>query len=310
MRLAAWSLLLDASVQKEPMMLAMVVVSIVLFALSGAPVAAFRSRAGEWASTLVVLAASGCGLFGAAGTLRSGELFHGEASWHLPEAALIVRLDALAAAFLIPVFVLGAAAAVYGLAYWPVRVEASAVRVRVFVGLLLAGMAGVIIAAHGILFLVAWETMAISAFFLIAASDMDAEVRRAAWTYLVATHIGTLALVALFVVMRSVSGSFALVPMDSAAGLTGTLVFLLALVGFGFKAGLVPLHFWLPAAHANAPSHVSAILSGAMLKVGIYGLVRILMLLSDPAAWWGGLLVVAGLSSALVAITLALVQSD
>jgi hydrogenase-4 component B len=290
--------------------LTLVVVSIALLALSGTPVVLFRNRAGEWASTLVVMIASVFGLAGVTGALRSRLPFHGEVAWHLPEAELIVRLDAVAGAFLVPVFVLGAAAALYGLAYWPVRREASAVRVRVFSGLLLAGMAGVIIAAHGILFLVAWETMALSAFFLIAASDTDAEVRSAAWIYLVATHIGTLTLVALFVVMRSISGSFAFVPLESVGGLTGAIVFLLALGGFGFKAGLVPFHFWLPAAHASAPSHVSAILSGAMLKVGIYGLVRVLMLLPDPSAWWGGLLVVAGLVSAVLGITLALGQSD
>jgi hydrogenase-4 component B len=172
-------------------------------------------------------------------------------------------------------------------------------------------MATVVIAAQAMLFLVAWEAMAISAFFLMATEDTDADVRGAAWLYLIATHTGTLALFALFAVMRAERGTFLLGPVGGAAGLvtTSTILFL-ALLGFGFKAGIVPLHFWLPGAHANAPSHVSALLSGAMLKVGVYGIIRILLFLPDPPLWWGGLFIVLGLMSALVAISLAIGQAD
>jgi hydrogenase-4 component B len=279
--------------------------------MSGAPALFLRGRAGELGSTVVVLLGAATGLTSAISTLASGISASGTAGWQLPNAVLAVHLDPLAAAFLLPIFVLGAAASVYGLGYWPAKEHPTAGRVRAFTGLLLAGMATVVIAAHAMLFLVAWEAMAIAAFFLIATEDGDAEVRGAAWMYLIATHVGTMALLALFVVLRNDRGTFLLGPVSNTAGtLVTSAILLLALAGFGFKAGIVPLHFWLPGAHANAPSHVSALLSGAMLKVGIYGIIRTLFFLPHPQLWWGGLLVAAGLTSALVAITLAIGQSD
>lgn len=292
-------------------MLMLLLLSILLLALSGAPALLARGRAGEVASTTLVLLGAGGGLVAAVFTLAFGHAVSETAPWQLPNAMLALRLDPLAAAFLLPIFVLGALTSVYGLAYWPAHQQPSSGRVRAFTGLLLAGMATVVIAAHGMVFLVAWEMMAIAAFFLIATEDTDADVRGAAWMYLIATHIGTLALFALFVVLRAERGTFLLGPVGTAAGVTTTsTILLLALVGFGFKAGIVPLHFWLPGAHANAPSHVSALLSGAMLKVGVYGIIRIILFLPDPPVWWGGLLVVLGLTSALVAISLAVGQAD
>lgn len=292
-------------------MLILLLTGIVLLAVSGAPTLLTRRRPGELMSTALVLLGAASGLTAAIRTLVSGRTLRAVADWQLPGALLALRLDPLAAAFLLPIFVLGAATSVYGLAYWPADHQPSAGRVRVFTGILLGGMATVVVAAHGMLFLVAWEAMAVAAFFLIAADDHDAEVRGAAWLYLIATHVGTLALFALFVVLRAERGTFLLGPVDGAAGIvTTSTILLLALIGFGFKAGIVPLHFWLPGAHANAPSHVSALLSGAMLKVGVYGIVRILLFLPHPPLWWGGVLVVLGLTSALVAISLALGQSD
>ena len=287
------------------------VLSIVLLALSGMPALFSRRRAGEYASTALVLLGAAGGLSAAVRTLASGRTTSATAPWQLPNAILALRLDPLAAAFLLPIFVLGALASVYGLGYWPAQQQASAGRLRAFMGLLLAGMATVVVAAHAMLFLVAWEMMAIAAFFLIATEDTDADVRGAAWLYLIATHVGTLALFALFVVLRAERGTFLLGPVAASTGaITASMILLLALVGFGFKAGLVPLHFWLPGAHANAPSHVSALLSGAMLKVGVYGIIRIILFLPDPPVWWGGLLVALGLTSALVAISLAMGQAD
>jgi hydrogenase-4 component B len=291
--------------------LSTLVLSIVVLAMSGAPALFVRGRAGEVASTALALLGAAGGLFAALSTLASGRIADAAAAWQLPHASLTLHLDPLAAAFLLPIFVLGALASVYGLEYWPARHHRSAARVRVFTGLLLAGMSTVVIAAHAVLFLVAWETMAVAAFFLIAAEDSDAETRGAAWLYLIATHIGTLALFALFVVMRAERGTFLLGPVGAAAGaVTTSVILLLAVAGFGFKAGIVPLHFWLPGAHANAPSHVSALLSGAMLKVGVYGIIRVILFLPHPRLWWGGLLVVLGLTSALVAISLAITQAD
>jgi len=281
----------------------LVVTSIALIALSGVPALVTRSRVGQWVSSAMVVAGSALGLAGAADVLAHARAVAGAAPWHLPGALLSIRVDPLAAAFLLPIYILSAAVAVYALG------QPSTPRVRCFIGLLSAGMAGVVVAANAILFLVAWEIMAVAAFFLIATNDDDAEVRGAAWLYLVATHIGTMALLAMFVLLRTVRGTFHFGPVVAPAALCATL-FLLALAGFGFKAGVMPLHFWLPGAHANAPSHVSALLSGAMLKVGLYGLFRVLSFFAAPPAWWGVVLLAAGLVSAVTAIALAVAQAE
>jgi formate hydrogenlyase subunit 3/multisubunit Na+/H+ antiporter MnhD subunit len=291
-------------------MLLPVIAAIALLALSGFPALAARNRAGEIAGTAIAVTGSISGLAGAIATLVDGRALTASTAWQLPGAALSARLDPLAAAFLLPIFLLGGLASVYGLSYWPAREQPSSARVRLFLGLLLAGMATVVIAAHAMLFLFAWETMALASFFLIATDDREPEVRDAAWIYLIATHVGTLALFAMFVAMRALAGSFALGPIAGAGAVASTSIFLLALFGFGFKAGVVPLHFWLPGAHANAPSHVSAVLSGAMLKVGIYGLLRVVTWIPTPFAWWGGALVAIGLCGALAAIVLAIGECD
>lgn len=285
---------------------------IAALALSGAPSIVSRSRAAEWLSSLIAVGAAAAGFASAVAVLLGGLKFEWSARWQLPSAALSLRLDPLAAAFLLPVFLLTACAAVYSLGYWPAAEKPSAPRVRAFLGLLAAGMAAVLIANHGIAFLVAWEIMAVSAFFLISAEDDDDEVRGAAWIYLIATHIGTVALLALFVLLREARGTFALGPVhvDLAPASAGTAIVLLTLIGFGFKAGVMPLHFWLPGAHANAPSHVSALLSGAMLKVGVYGIIRTLLFLPTLPWWWGALFLAIGLAGAVTGIALAVAQVD
>ncbi len=292
-------------------MLILLVASIAVVALSGAPALLTRHRAGELASAILALLGAGGGLLAAVATLRTGAIADATAQWQVPNARLALHLDPLAAAFLLPIFVLGGLASVYGLAYWPASRQTSAGRVRAFAGLLLAGMATVVVAAHAVLFLLAWETMAVAAFFLIATDDTDADVRGAAWIYLIATHVGTLVLFALFVVMRAERGTFFLGPIDAtASAVTTSAILFLAVAGFGFKAGIVPLHFWLPGAHANAPSHVSALLSGVMLKIGIYGILRTIFFLPHPRMWWSAALIVLGLTSALVAISLAVTEGD
>jgi hydrogenase-4 component B len=202
---------------------------------------------------------------------------------------------------------------IYGLGYWKQAEHPhNGQRLRLFYGLATAALAGITIAANSILFLVVWEIMALSAFFLITTEDEDPAVREVGWVYLVTTHTATLFLFALFAVMRSVTGSFALTALPDTAVVPGaaTAIFLLAVIGFGFKAGIMPLHMWLPGAHAMAPSHVSALMSGVLIKIGIYGLVRIGSLLPHPPVWWGGLLLAAGTISGVLGVVFALGQHD
>ncbi len=172
-------------------------------------------------------------------------------------------------------------------------------------------MALVVIARDGLLFLIAWEVMALAAYFAATVEDDKPDVRRAGWIYLIATHMGTLCLLAMFAYWRFVTGSFLLesglaaVPAEAA-----NVLFLLALVGFGFKAGLMPLHVWLPGAHANAPSHVSAVMSGVMLKMGVYGMVRMCALLPSSAMWWGPVVLTVGAFTSVAGIAFAVGQRD
>ncbi len=166
----------------------------------------------------------------------------------------------------------------------------------------------VVIARNGILFLMAWEVMALASFFLVTFEDEQASVRQAGWIYLVATHIGTAFLLALFILLGRERGSLDFDQFTVSAG--PGLLFLLAVIGFGTKAGFMPLHVWLPEAHPAAPTHVSALMSGVMIKTGIYGLVRMLTVLGPPPLWWGWVLCGIGLGSGILGVLFALAQSD
>jgi hydrogenase-4 component B len=177
---------------------------------------------------------------------------------------------------------------------------------------LTAGMAMVVLARDGVPLMMAWEIMALSAFFLVATEDSNRQVRQAAWVYLAAAHLGTVCLFGFFALLRHATGSFDLWPtaLASISPHMAMALFISGAVGFGLKAGIMPLHIWLPGAHANAPSHVSAILSGVMLKAGVYGLFRVATLLPNPPVWWGATFLIAGTLSAVLGISYAAGQSD
>lgn len=224
-----------------------------------------------------------------------------------------IGIDGLSAFFLVPVFLVGGLGSLYGLGYWPQHKHPSnSKRLMFFWGCMVGGMALLVISRHAMAFLMGWELMALSAFFLVTTEDNHLENRKAGWVYLISTHFGTLSLLALFSLWRWKSGSFALQPI-SQNSLSFTLInvfFLLAILAFGLKAGIMPFHFWLPAAHATAPSHVSAILSGVVLKMGIYGLIRWLSLFPEIPHIWGTLIIVLGLISGLAGIIFAIGQHD
>jgi formate hydrogenlyase subunit 3/multisubunit Na+/H+ antiporter MnhD subunit len=171
----------------------------------------------------------------------------------------------------------------------------------------------VVTAANTVLFLSAWEIMTISSFFLVAWHHQHEDVRKAAWTYLLAAHLGMMLLLGLFLLASSYCNSLDFADfkqLDQLATGKASLLFLLALFGFGVKAGLFPLHIWLPNAHPAAPSHVSALMSGVLIKTGIYGILRVLTWLPPAPQWWGWLVAVLGVAGALYGISLATQQSD
>ena len=234
--------------------------------------------------------------------------------WHMPGGALHLQIDVVSAFFLIPVFGLSIVTALYGRSYLLVSKSESESAVSWFhLNVLTASMALVIVARDGLLFLLAWEIMALSPFFLVIFDDRKESARHAAWTYLAATHLGTAFLLVMFVVLGGLAGTsnfdaYGAVLRDHPP--LASAIFLLALIGFGAKAGVVPAHVWLPEAHPAAPSHASALMSGAMIKVGIYGIVRMLMMLGPPQAWWGWALIAVGATSGVLGVLFALAQHD
>ena len=291
-------------------MLSLALAAAALLALSGLASLCFPrgGRSGERAFAALMLAGGALCVWAGLGALLAGtreELALG--------LGASFRLDPLAAAFLLPIGLLPALAAVFACEYWSEREQPhGARRMRAFHGLLTGAMAGVVLAGDALALLYAWEVMALAGFFLVVSEDRDPEVRQAGWIYLAATHAGSLALFALFALLGSQTQGFALARLEPGALGSGATaaVLLLALVGFGLKAGIAPLHVWLPGAHAHAPSHVSAMLSGVLLKVGVYGLVRVLWMLPALPRWWPGLLFALGASACVFGIAMAAAQRD
>jgi formate hydrogenlyase subunit 3/multisubunit Na+/H+ antiporter MnhD subunit len=294
------------------MTLALVIAGIALAAASGAAAIPLRRTAArsQAVACALLVAGSALGIAGAVLALATGPAV-AHAPWSVPFGALAVRVDALSAVFLLPVFGIPAAGSLYGLAYYPQAERgAHALRLQLFYGLVTSAMALLVVAANAMLFLVGWEIMALCGFLLVLTEHERPEVQQAAFVYLAAAHVGTLALFALFALLGNAAGSFDFARI-AAAHLPATAgVFVLMLVGFGLKAGLMPLHFWLPGAHAAAPSHVSAIMSGVLLKTGIYGLFRVSSLFPAPPAWWGLAVLAVGAVSAVLGVAFALAQHD
>jgi hydrogenase-4 component B len=232
--------------------------------------------------------------------LRSGLALGGE--------PVHLLLDPVSALFLVLICVIGALGACYGREYWPdAHHPDSASRGRAWWSAMLLCMGLVVTVSNGLHFLMAWEAFAVSGYFLIVLERRRREVRAAGWLYLAASHAGTLMLFVFFALLAGRTGSWDLGPMRDAPGVPA--LFWLMLVGFGLKAGFFPLHIWLPSAHANAPSHVSALMSGVAIKMGIYGIVRFSgWLPMPPAAGW--VLVTIGAFSAVIGIVFAFAQTD
>jgi len=298
----------------KPEVILIFLVAAVVHALSGVPglMMSRHSPHGQRLALFMILLASLVGLTGVCLVFWKGPA-QWVLSWTLLGQPLTLAVDALSAFFMMPVLVIGALGALYGLGYWAQADHPGNGRMLWFFwGLLLAGMMVLLVARHGVLFLMGWEVMALSAFFLVSTEHDQPEVRRAGWIYLVATHLGTLTLLALVALLATVTHSFTLQAVASGVMGQGTLLaaFFLTFIGFGLKAGVMPLHFWLPGAHANAPSHVSAMLSGVVLKMGIYGLIRFLGYLPDLPLICGVLVLLAGCISGVLGVLFAISQHD
>ncbi len=235
------------------------------------------------------------------------------AVWQVPYGSFHLEIDPLTAWFLAPILGMSALAAMYGRGYLSGAAPGRSSGAHwFFFNLLVVSMMGVVTARNGVLFLVAWEGMSLASYFLVVHEVDDERVRAAGWMYWVASHLGAACLLAMFAWLGRGSGTldFSALAQSGRSAQAAGAAFLLGLVGFGTKAGLVPFHVWLPEAHPAAPSHVSALMSAVMIKTGVYGILRLLMLLGAPPAWWGWVLVGVGGVSGVGGILLALGQRD
>jgi formate hydrogenlyase subunit 3/multisubunit Na+/H+ antiporter MnhD subunit len=235
-----------------------------------------------------------------------------QASW-LAQGDFALGLDRLGGVFLVLAGAIGAVASLYGFGYTAGHRSAQGRVPSVSYLVLVASLVVQVAAANPLTFLLAWELMSLSAYLLVLTDQDRRDTVRAATWYLGVTHVGFAALVAMFLLLSGgdLSQSFDISRHVALSAALRDAVFVLAVVGFGAKAGLVPLHIWLPMAHPVAPSHVSALLSGVVLKMGVYGFLRIVVdLLGGGPPWWGGVVLGLGIVSALLGVLYALMDTD
>lgn len=224
--------------------------------------------------------------------------------------------DALSLFFLVTIFVVTLPSLVYSFGY--LKREYSPA--KIFVGnflliLFVFSMMLVVTASNLIFFLVAWEFMSLVSYFLVLFDTENEKSIQAGTIYIVMTHIGTAFLIAAFLLLFKYTGSFDFISVKNTCYAMPVqirnLVFIFLLIGFGTKAGIVPLHIWLPYAHPQAPSHISSIMSGVMIKTAIYGIIRfVIFILGVNSSWWGILILILALVSCLVGVIYALMEHD
>jgi hydrogenase-4 component B len=287
------------------------------YALGGAAALAIgRGALGRaLAATGAVVGASASLLLGAL-VIHTGTPFLFTIADVLPLTGLALRIDGLSAFFLVCIGLVGAAAAIYGFGYSAAYQGRYSLRMLgAMFNVLLLALSMQVMADNALAFLISWEAMSLSAYWLVLTEhDQPGTVRAGVW-YLAMTHAGFAALMGMFLLLSGGDMTTSFAGMRTASATLSPFVrnaaFLLALFGFGSKAGVIPLHVWLPMAHPVAPSHVSAMMSGVVIKMGIYGMARVALdLLSDGPVWWGVTVLALGTLSALLGVLYALMEHD
>jgi formate hydrogenlyase subunit 3/multisubunit Na+/H+ antiporter MnhD subunit len=270
--------------------------------------AAFARRLAFPLGALVGLALAVCGVLAVWAPAESRTLLLG-----LPDLPFHVRLDPLAGFFLLLLGAVSAGISVYAGGYFhaerPGRLTLIGLQYFVF----LAAMALVTLADDAYLFMVAWETMALASYFLVTTDHEQPAIRSAGFLYLLIAHLGAIAILLCFGILHGGQGDYSFAALRDAelTPFWASVAFLLAFFGFGAKAGMLPLHAWLPEAHPAAPSPVSALMSGIMLKTAIYGMVRVVYDLIGGVRWeWGVVVLVIGAATTLFGVLYALMQHD
>ncbi|MBI4250037.1 hydrogenase 4 subunit B [Candidatus Uhrbacteria bacterium] len=273
-----------------------------------------NTLANIWGNTFAVFG-SIVGLVSAVAVLfGSGFSFSFETS--LPFLSLSVHVDKLSAFFIFVISLIAAVASVYGIGY--VKQYYGKYNIGAlgfFYNAFIAGMIMVVSAQHALFFLVVWEIMSLASYFLVIFENNESSHVRAGTLYFVMTHIGTAFITLAFLLLYSATGSFDFAMIkENSAGITPFMkdaIFILALIGFGTKAGIIPLHIWLPSAHPAAPTHISALMSGVMIKTGIYMFIRLFVeVLPNTPLWWGIVVLIIGAVSSLLGVLYAITEHD
>jgi len=259
-------------------------------------------------SAALSAALAGLALAAMAGTPEVAVLVIG-----LPGLPFHLRLDALSAFFLLLVGVASAGISIFAAGYFRPGEGTPPGLMCLEYHVFLAAMAMVLLADDAYAFMVSWEMMALSSYFLVTTNHRLPEIQRAGYLYLLVAHIGAIAILLCFGVLQANTGDYTFANMraQNLSPFWASAAFLLALFGFGAKAGILPLHVWLPEAHPAAPSPVSALMSGVMLKTAIYGMLRVSFdLVSTTIWWWGVVALSVGLLTALFGVVFAAAQVD
>ena len=290
----------------------------VLYTLAAYPIGALSALGVRGVAGRGLVA--GCALVGALAGLVLGAVCLGAGlaptftAAFLPLTGIALRIDGLSAFFLLVIGVVGAAVAVYGFGYSAAYEGRYGLRLLgAMLNVLLLSLSVQVMADNALTFLMAWEAMSLSAYLMVLTEHDQPGTLRAAHWYIAVTHAGFAALVAMFLLLSGgeLTTSFAAMRSASLTPAVRDAAFVLALFGFGAKAGIVPLHVWLPMAHPVAPSHVSALMSGVVIKMGVYGFLRVTIdLLAGGPAWWGGVALGLGTVSALLGVLYALMEHD
>ncbi len=228
-----------------------------------------------------------------------------------PQLQFTFLIDRLAAFFILIVSIVTVTVAIYSLRY--VEVSTSGTRRNLFIPLMnifILSMLFFVASANSFAQLLCWELMSLSSFILVMYHYEKEETRKTGIFYFIMTQMSTIFLMLGFILMYNATGSFAIAASPFLTAGTNTLIFIFLFCGFGIKAGIIPFHKWLPYAHSSSPSNISALMSGVMIKVAIYGMVRYVIFVLDPQLWWGILILIAGTISALLGVIYALKEHD
>lgn len=233
-----------------------------------------------------------------------------------PLISFSFQLDNLAAFFVLVIALIALLASVYALGY--VKHFYGKYNIGVlgfFYNIFIAGMLLVVTASNAVFFLIVWEIMSLASYFLVVFENKEKDNIQAGSLYFIMTHIGTAFILLAFLFLYQATGSLDFEIMKNNSGaiplILKNIIFILALIGFGTKAGIIPLHIWLPSAHPAAPTHVSALMSGVMIKTGIYMMIRLFVdILPDTPLWWGFLILIIGAMSSLLGVLYALAEHD